>query len=57
MGAITDRFKAAKEHWQQRRRERDETKPERAQRRAQARAIRLEHKRRGDGPGDPGGGI
>jgi hypothetical protein len=63
MSAIIERFKAARERRRQRgiqrRAEDDATKVERRQRRAQADAIRLEHKRGsgGGGGGDMGGGI
>ena len=37
--------------------ERKATRPERAQKRAAAKARRIEHKHTYSGPGDPGGGI
>ena len=55
MSTITDRVKAAKERRRQRRAEHDATKGERAARKAQADAIRMEHKRGGGGSGGDGG--
>ena len=57
MSAISERFRAAKERRKQRRAGHEATKGERAQRKAQADAIRLEHKRRGGGSGGGGGGV
>ena len=37
--------------------ERKATRPERVQKRAAAKARRIEHKHKYGGPGDPGGGI
>ena len=37
--------------------ERKATRPERVQKRAAAKARRIEHKHKYSGPGDPGGGI
>lgn len=59
MSAITERLRAAKERWAQRGAERDATKTERAQRKAQSDAIRREHKMHGGGGvgGDGTGGA
>jgi hypothetical protein len=54
MNAITERLRAAKERRRQRRAEHVATKAERAQRNAQADAVRMEHKRR-DGDSRHGG--
>ena len=56
MSAIRERFRAAKERRKRRRAEHDATKGERALRKAQADAVRIEHKRRGGGVGGGDGG-
>ena len=55
MSAITERLRAAEERRKQRHAEHDAAKAERAARKAQADAIRMEHKRRGSASGGDGG--
>ncbi|MET0768357.1 MAG: hypothetical protein ABW081_00515 [Solirubrobacteraceae bacterium] len=57
MSAISERLKAAKERRRLRRAEHVATRAERAQRKASADAIRMEHKRQGGGSGGDGGGM